>query len=279
MIGLRLLRVALHILYGLIVCALVFPRVPAAARQERVRRWSAQLLHLFRVRVELVASAAGVASAVDEASATNAASAARAGFPAATGDLHKSWERTLVVSNHVSWLDIFIINAVQPCRFVAKSDIRDWPLLGYLCAQSDTIFISRGSPRAVRKTFKSLVASIEGGERVAFFPEGTTAAQGTLLPFHANLFEAAIDARVPIQPLALRYLDAQGSLYAGVDYIGDTTFMQSMLVLLRGPAVQAQVIVLPTIASEDSHRRTLALVAHDHIGAALGYAEPAPAGA
>ena len=257
MIALRLLRVALHVLYGLIVCALVFPRVPAAARQARVQRWSAQLLRIFRVRVELVRAVAGA-------------------MPAAagqSGDLHHSWERTLVVSNHVSWLDIFIINAVQPCRFVAKSDIRDWPLLGYLCAQSDTIFISRGSPRAVRKAFKSLVASIEGGERVAFFPEGTTAAQGTLLPFHANLFEAAIDAGVPIQPLALRYLDAQGRAYAGVDYIGDTTFMESMLVLLRGPAVQAQVIVLPTIASHDSHRRTLALSAHDRIGAALGYTD------
>ena len=119
--------------------------------------------------------------------------------------------------------------------------------------------------------------SIEAGERVAFFPEGTTAPQGTLLPFHANLFEAAIDAGVPIQPLALRYLDAAGALYAGVDYIGDMSFAESMMTILRGPQVRAQIIVLPAIACDGHNRRELAAATHDRIAAALGY--PAALGA
>ena len=256
MIVWRLTRVALHLLRGLVTCAVVFPRVPAAARQAHVRRWSGQLLTICKLRFEVVDAGGAV-------STTGTTGTTGTGFGS---------QRALVVSNHVSWLDIFVINAMQPCRFVAKSEIRDWPLLGYLCAQAGTIFISRGSRRDVRKTFKNLVTSIAAGERVAFFPEGTTAPQGTLLPFHANLFEAAIDAHVPIQPLALRYVDAAGALYAGVDYIGDTTFGESLMTILRGPQVLAQIIVLPLIATEGSHRRELAVATHDRIAAALGYA-------
>ena len=250
MIAWRLLRVAMHVLAGLLICSLVFPLVSAAGRRRQIQRWSAQLLRIFRVNVEIAGDSTGI---------------------------HAEGLPGVIVANHVSWLDIFVINAMQPCRFVAKSDIRDWPLLGYLCARSDTIFISRGSRRDVRATFKRLVAGIEAGERVAFFPEGTTAAQGTLLPFHANLFQAPIDAAVSLQPLALRYLDPQGRLYAGVDYIGETTFLESMLVILRGPAVQAQIVLLDPIASSsaDGNRRMLSQATHAAIAAALGVADSA----
>lgn len=253
MIGLRLLRVALHVLAGLLICSMVFPLVSKAGRQRRIQRWSVQLLRIFRVSVEIVGDATRV---------------------------HAQGLPGVIVANHVSWLDIFVINAMQPCRFVAKSDIRDWPLLGYLCARSDTIFISRGSRRDVRATFKSLVAGIEAGERVAFFPEGTTAAQGTLLPFHANLFQAPIDAAVPLQPLALRYLDPQGRLYCGVDYIGETTFLESMLVILRGPPVTAHILLLTPIASSSAagNRRALSLATHGAIAEALGVTEKQAAG-
>ena len=255
MIVWNLLRVALHVLAGLIICTMIFPRIDDAARRAHVQRWSAALLRLFRVRLEVLRMD-------DEGSLVPVALPDAASTPAAHG---------IIVANHVSWLDNFVINSMQPCRFVAKSDIRDWPLLGTLCARADTIFISRGSPRDVRKTFRSLVASVEAGDRVAFFPEGTTAAQGTLLPFHANLFEAAIDAGVPVQPLAVRYLDAEGRFDPAVDYIGETTFLQSMLVILRAPPVRAQILLLPLIPSTAAHRRVLAAAAHARIGAALGY--------
>ena len=92
----------------------------------------------------------------------------------------------------------FAPDSIQTCQFVAKSDIRDWPLIGWLCEKGGTIFIARGKQRDVRRIFQGLVTSIEAGARVAFFPEGTTAAQGSILPFHANLFEAALDAKVPV---------------------------------------------------------------------------------
>ena len=246
MIAFRLLRVLLHLLAGLLTCALVFPRLDGAGRQERVRRWSARLLALCGVRVDVVQRGGAV--------------------PA---------RRALVVSNHVSWLDIFVINTLHPCYFVAKSDIRDWPLIGWLCEQAGTIFIARGRLRDVRRIYQGLVTSLHAGEHVAFFPEGTTAAQGTLLPFHSNLFEAAIEAGVPVQPYALRYLDRDGRLHPAADFIGDMTFAQSMLAILRASGIVAQLSLLPAIETgAASHRRELADAARAAIGDALGVAPP-----
>ncbi|KAF3997439.1 lysophospholipid acyltransferase family protein [Glaciimonas immobilis] len=245
MIAYRLLRIIGHLFVGLGICALVFPFADAAGRHARIRRWSMQVLTLCRVTV-----------VVQNALQTEAVSPA------------------LIIANHVSWLDIFVINSAEPCRFVAKSDIRDWPLIGWLCVQADTIFIARGKQRDVRRIFQGLVSSIQAGERVAFFPEGTTAAQGAILPFHANLFEAAIDAQVPIQPYALRYLDANGQHPAAADFIGDMTFAQSMIAIMKASPMKAELIQLAPIATAGMHRRDLAMLARAAIAEALGQSQP-----
>ncbi len=235
----RLARLVLHLLQGLATCALVFPWAGAALRETLVRRWSARLLRICRVRVEL-----------------------HDGAPAL--------DHALVVANHISWLDIFVINSVRPCRFVAKAEIRAWPVVGWLVDKAGTVFIARGNRRELRHIFKGLVDALGGRQRVAFFPEGTTASQGQLLPFHANLFEAAIDARVAVQPHALAYVDAQGAWHPAVDYTGDTTFVDSILRILGGEPVVARLASLaPIPAGEGSHRRELAQAAHDAIAAAL----------
>jgi len=233
----HLLRVVLHLFQGLATCALVFPLAGPAMRERRIRNWSRKLLAICGVRLV-------VQGAISDSPA-------------------------LIVCNHISWLDIFAVNTCRPCRFVAKSDIRDWPLLGWLCDRAGTIFIARGRQRDVRRIFQGLVKSIHAGERVAFFPEGTTSLQGTVLPFHANLFEAAIDADVPVQPYALRYLDRNGRPHPAVEYVGDTTFVQSMLTILRHRDITAELLVLPALSSEGAHRRELAVAAHDAIAGAL----------
>ncbi len=240
MAAFRLLRIVLHLFAGLATCALVFPFIGAPARIARIKRWSVKLLALCRVRVEF--TDAGVREA----------------------------SRALIVSNHVSWLDIFVINSLHPCRFVAKSDIRGWPLIGWLSAQAGTIFIARGKLRDVRRIYQGLVSALHAGEHVAFFPEGTTSAQGTLLPFHANLFEAAIEAEVPVQPFALRYVDSRGRFHPAADFINDMTFVQSVLTILRSGEMTAQLIVLPPIPTGSaSHRRELADIAYAAIAQAL----------
>lgn len=236
----RLARVIVHLVQGLATCALVFPWAGAPLRERLVRRWSARLLAICRVRVERL-------------------------------DASPALEHALIVSNHISWLDIFVINALLPSRFVAKAEIRAWPVVGWLVAQAGTVFIARGNRRELRHIFKGIVDALGQRQRVAFFPEGTVAAQGALLPFHANLFEAAIDAGVPVQPYALAYLDARGGWHAAVDYTGDTTFVQSILRILGGEPVTARLASLaPIPAGPGTHRRELAQRAQEAIQAALG---------
>ncbi len=235
-----LARLGWHLAVGLGICALQFPLLGEAGRNRRIQRWSRQLIAIC-----------GVTLVVNEDLQAEPVSPA------------------LIVSNHISWLDIFVINSVHPCRFVAKSDIRDWPLIGWLCDKSGTIFIARGRQRDVRRIFAGLVTSIHNGERVAFFPEGTTAAQGTVLPFHANLFEAAIEAQVPVQPYALRYLDADGVLHEAADFIGEMTFVESVLLILRSRGITAELIRLPAKSSAGAHRRELAQSLHAAISGVL----------
>lgn len=232
----RLCRVFLHLFAGLAACAFVFPWAGQARRERVVQRWSRKLLAICGVSVEDGPGAAAL-------------------------------EHAMIVANHVSWLDIFVINALHPCRFVAKAEIREWPVLGWLAFKGGTIFIARGNRRELRHIFKGMVTALKAGERVALFPEGTTAAPGTVLPFHANLFEAAIDAEVLVQPYALRYLDAQGGLHPEVDFSGDLSFAQSMIKVISGPPVRAELTCLAPIDAAGAHRRELAQAAEDEIAA------------
>lgn len=247
MIAFRLLRVILHLLIGLATSAFIFPFTDAAGRNRRIQRWSIQLLDLCGIELE-------VSHATD-------------------GPLAP---RALIVANHVSWLDIFVINSLHACRFVAKSDIRDWPLIGWLCDRAGTIFISRGRLRDVRRIYEGLVHSLHAGEHVAFFPEGTTSAQGTILPFHSNLFEAAVEAGVPVQPFALRYLvpgAGERRFHPAADFVGDMSFVASMVEILKAGKIRVELIRLPLIETVGLHRRTLAPMAQHAIAAALGDVE------
>lgn len=223
-------------------CLVLFPWLDVAGRNRRIRAWSRQLLAICNVTVH------------------------------ASNSHAQALDHCLVVANHVSWLDIFVIDAVHPCRFVAKAEIRSWPVLGWLAARAGTIFISRGSKRDLRKIFQGLVDKLKDGERVGVFPEGTTAAQGQLLPFHANLFEAAIDAGAPVQPFAVSYVDAQGRPHDSIDFIGEMTFAQSMVRILCGRPVTARLECLAPIDTVGAHRRELALAAHAAVANSLGVA-------
>lgn len=239
LLAFRLARVVAHVLLGMAICAVVFPWISTESRNGHIRRWSRRLLAMCNVTVEQAEGAPVL-------------------------------DHAMVVANHVSWLDIFVIDALQPCRFVAKAEIRAWPMLGWLAHQAGTVFISRGNRRDLRHIFKGLVHSLQAGERVAFFPEGTTSAQGTLLPFHANLFEAAIDAAVPVQPFALSYVDGAGKPHASVDFIGDMTFAQSLLAILNGAPVRARLVSLPALSTTGAHRRDVAEAAQLAVAGALG---------
>ena len=251
MVAWGLLRILTHLLWGLGNCILLFPLIGEARKKRRIVAWSRQLLAICRIQVELV-----------DAGGAQQAAQLQGG--------------EMVICNHLSWIDIFVINTLAPCHFVAKADIRDWPLIGKLCEAAGTVFIARGNRRDVRRIFESMVERIHAGDRVAFFPEGTTAVQGQVLPFHANLFEAAITAEVPLQPLALRYLNQHGQYEHAVDFVGETTFAQSVISILRARGARAQLMILPLVSTEGAHRRELAEQTRQMIVAGLGL-QAAPA--
>ncbi|WP_208108331.1 lysophospholipid acyltransferase family protein [Paludibacterium purpuratum] len=140
---------------------------------------------------------------------------------------------TLLVSNHVSWLDIIALAAFTPPRFVAKKEIRSWPVVGWMIARGGTLFIDRGNRRDAGRVNQIMAESLKQGDCLCVFPEGTTTTGHHLLPFKSSLFESAILANSTVLPITLRYLDEHGNLTAAPSYAGETTFWQSLTRLLK----------------------------------------------
>ncbi|WP_332879115.1 lysophospholipid acyltransferase family protein [Massilia sp. S19_KUP03_FR1] len=245
MINLRLLQVGVHLLSGLLQCALLFPFLSPARRNALVRRWSRGLLRVFRVR--LVVSGPGHGEAAGA-----------------------------VVANHVSWIDVFVLNAIGTCRFVAKSEVRGWPAIGWLSARAGTIYVARGARAGLLTANATIAAHLGERERLAFFPEGTSGPQGSLLPFHANLFHGVIAADAPVHPVAIAYVGADGQLSAAAEYIGAMSLWDSIVSLLRHGPFEARVALLAPIASTGIERRELAVQSQAAIGASLAQCQRPP---
>lgn len=175
----------------------------------------------------------------------------------------------LFVANHVSWLDILAVDSVQPARFVSKADVRQWPLLGWLVACGGTLFIERERKRDALRVVHLVAEALKDGERVAVFPEGTTSTGHALLPFHANLLQAAISSQAPVQPIALRYSDAHHAFSEAVAFVGDTTIVQSLWWVVMADELRVHVNLLPPVASVGLDRRALSDQLHSSIEAML----------
>jgi 1-acyl-sn-glycerol-3-phosphate acyltransferase len=167
---------------------------------------------------------------------------------------------TLVVANHVSWIDIAAIHAAAPhARFVSKADVLAWPLLGWLIRNAGTLFIERERKRDAVRVVHAMAEAMQAGDTVAVFPEGTTGAGPELLPFHANLLQAAIATATPVQPIVLRFADAAQAYSPAAVYIGDTTLLQSVWRVVGARGLTAHVHVMPPMATQHADRRALAL--------------------
>jgi 1-acyl-sn-glycerol-3-phosphate acyltransferase len=222
----RLCRAVWHVLHGMLVMSR-FPMLDAAGRHERIRWWSAGLLRA--VGLELRVS----------------------GLPRPGA--------ALLVANHVSWLDIAAIHAASPhARFVSKADVLRWPLLGWLIRGAGTLFIERERKRDAVRVVHAMAEAMQAGDTVAVFPEGTTGTGPVLLPFHANLFQAAVATGIPIQPVVLRFADAAGPFSPAVVYIGETTLLQSIWRVVWAQGLVAHVQLLAPVATRHADRRRLA---------------------
>jgi 1-acyl-sn-glycerol-3-phosphate acyltransferase len=115
------------------------------------------------------------------------------------------------------------------CRFVAKSNVRRWPLIGRLATAAGTFYVERESRRDLPRVVQLVASALRAGEIIAVFPEGTTGNGRAVLPFHANLIEGAILAGAPAQPVAIRFVDAESTDVGDiVSYMGDDSLVASI---------------------------------------------------
>jgi 1-acyl-sn-glycerol-3-phosphate acyltransferase len=175
----------------------------------------------------------------------------------------------LLVANHVSWLDVQVLNALVEARFVAKSETRRWPIVGGIARGFGTFFLCRASLRDAARAKDAVARALAGGETVAVFPEGTTTEGTSLRRFHPAFFQAAIDAGVGVQPIALRYRRPDGSTCREASFVGDMTFLESVSGVVREPALTVEVTVGGALAPHGRDRRELAAAAQRCIATAL----------
>jgi len=182
----------------------------------------------------------------------------------------------LVVANHLSWLDILVLGAVQPMRMVAKAEIRRWPLLGPLARRIGTLFIDRRGLRSLPGVVDQVAAALRQGAAVGLFPEGTTWCGAASGEFRRAGFQAALDAHVPVRPVSQRLRLPDGTPTTVGAFIGDDTLLDSMLRVLRLPRLVVEVRVLPLLeAGPGTDRRELARRAELAIAEATGVPSPA----
>ena len=235
----RLLRALLHIVSGLFTIYTRFSKLDSAQRFVCIEAWSNRLLQIIGITVKLH------------------------GTPPTHGPL-------LLVCNHISWLDITVLHAVCRCRFVSKADVKHWPVIGRLAIGCDTLFIERESRRGAMRVVHHVAEALRDGDMVAVFPEGTTGYGEDLLPFHANLIQAAISAEVPVQPLALRFTDATGQHTRVPSYVGDDSLQASVWRTLRADALVANVWVGAAQQSDGRDRRAWAHALREDVATLRG---------
>jgi len=158
--------------------------------------------------------------------------------------------------NHISFLDILALDALRPVHFIAKSEIRDWPVIGTLCVRTGTIFIERGRRHAVHQVLGTMARQLREGEVVSFFPEGTTSDGTRLLPFHTNLFEAAVRGGAPVRPVVLRY-EQYGQASTLAAFIDDLSLLDCALTVFAAQGLSLHLQILDPVPSEGLTRHQL----------------------
>jgi lyso-ornithine lipid O-acyltransferase len=177
---------------------------------------------------------------------------------------------TLIVSNHLSYLDIVIASAAVPCAFVAKQEIGEWPVFGVLARLGGTIFLDRESRASAWAAADVMVERLAGGVPVLFFPEGTSTDGSEVIRFHSTLFESAIETGLTVTPAAIFYEPAGlgngvGIAESDVCWFGDESFLPHLLQVLGLNDFTAVVrFGIPEIYPD---RRTAAWRSHDAVAA------------
>jgi 1-acyl-sn-glycerol-3-phosphate acyltransferase len=236
----RWCRFLWHVASALMLVGLVFPRVAPRTHARLTRWWARKLLRILGI----VLSPHGAVP------------------PDAARDY-------IIASNHISWVDIFVISAAHPSLFIAKAEIRDWPIAGWICDKAGTIFIRRARRSDTAKINETMRAVLARGFTIGFFPEGTTTPGDKLLKFHTSLFEPAVANGATLAPVALRYRLNNGEPSPAIAFVGEISFLESVALIIRQRKMIAEVTFAPPIPAAGLLRRDLAQRAESAIAAIL----------
>jgi 1-acyl-sn-glycerol-3-phosphate acyltransferase len=228
------------VLYGL-VASCILPLFRRSIRESLIRGWSKGVLRVLHVRATLRCAPPVPVSGV-------------------------------LLSNHVSWLDIIVLNALLPSRFVAKREVRKWPVFGWLARQAGTVFVRRDRRMETGAMNNRLADLIRHGERLAVFPEGTTTEGESVLPFRSALLDCAVKTECAVYPVAVRYRTADGTLDKLPAFIGDDTLGASLWRIFGQRELYVDVSIGQPLPAS-GNRRELAAEAHAAVMDLLRHAE------
>ena len=236
----RLSRLLVHVAYAVALVLLLFPWVSSRAKVRFEKRWNSVLIRIMNVHIRLAGEGPDLSA-----------------------------QNVMLVANHVSWLDIYVLNAVRPAIFVSKLEVLSWPVVGWLAKKTGTLFIDRSKRHDTARVNNEVALVLKNGGCVAIFPEGTTSDGTYLRPFHASLLQPAIYSQSLVWPVSIRYTYADGSLNMAPAYIDELTFADSLKLILSQAIIYVEVKFMPPIEAHGKTRRELARDAQHAIAGAL----------
>lgn len=226
--AIKLIRLLLHLMRGYAKVRWAWQGLTPTEAQDEVMKWSKRALEIFGAQVKLI------------------------------GQLSPD-QSVLLVSNHISWLDILLMLSLTPVRFVSKSEVRSWPIIGRFASACRTPFIQRASKRDAKKVVQTMRESLMAGERVAVFPEGTTTKGEEVLPFHANLFESVVATNAKVQALSILYVGQETQLRISTpSFTEDDTLVGSIWRILGLESFEIWVCAGKVQDTDGLERRALA---------------------
>jgi len=229
----KTLKILIHILTVIPLCLLIL--ISSKKYQEKIIQfWCKRLLSIFEIEVKLE------------------------GFES----YFFNEKKYLIVSNHISWLDIIVIQSIKPSIFVAKSDVASWPLFGWVAQMTGTIFIKRDKVSDIKKALKKMKRRLIK-RSVCIFPEGTSTNGRYVLPFKSNLFQSSIDTNKAILPICLRYLE-DNSYSDKVAFVDDMSLFDSIMKIKNENKIKTVLDVLQPIRPR-GNRKELASYTHEII--------------
>jgi len=234
-----------HAALAALLLRLAYPRISSARRRALMGWWSGKLLRILGISTRVRGSVPGAAE-----------------------------QGAMIAANHVSWLDIFLISSARPTRFVAKGEIRDWPIAGWIADKAGTLFIRRDQWRDTARINEKVHAALEAGDCVGLFPEGITTEGDRLLKFHSSLFASAVANRARVHPAAIRYETREGGLALAMSFAGDRSFMESLALVIRQRGVVATLDFAAAVETEGATRRDVSAAARSRVATLLGLESP-----